>query len=283
MMEGDKPLVSVLMTSYNREKYIGEAIESVLNSTYQQWELIIVDDQSTDRTVEIARSYEQKDKRVKVYINEKNLGDYPNRNKAASYAKGKYLKYVDSDDLVYSYCLELLVCFMEKFPEAGYGLCTIPPLKEQMFPIYLTPVEAYRSYYSGKIGLFDRAPLSAIIKKEAFDTLGGFSGKQHVGDFELWQVLSRYFSVVLMPEGMVWNREHHEQQMQANRNNPFVLYKYLNLSLKLLNHPECPLKDNELREVLKRKKVQKIKFFIYLLKKLRFKNLYYSLRLEIEK
>ena len=86
-----QPLVSVLMTSYNRENYIAEAIESVLASTYKNFELIIVDDRSKDRTVEIARSYESKDDRVKVYINEKNLGDYPNRNKAASYAKGFYI------------------------------------------------------------------------------------------------------------------------------------------------------------------------------------------------
>jgi glycosyltransferase involved in cell wall biosynthesis len=91
-----KPLVSVLMTVYNREKYISEAIESVMASTYQNWELIIVDDRSKDTSVEIARHYETQDKRIKVYVNEANLGDYPNRNKAASYAEGKYLKYVDA-------------------------------------------------------------------------------------------------------------------------------------------------------------------------------------------
>ena len=94
----DSPLVSLLMTSYNREKYIGFAIESVLASTYTNWELIIVDDGSIDKTVEIAQQYEKKDGRIRFYRNEKNLGDYPNRNKAASYAGGKYIKYVDADD-----------------------------------------------------------------------------------------------------------------------------------------------------------------------------------------
>src|SRR5260370_37746092 len=95
----EKPLVSVLMTAYNREKYIAQAIESVLASTYTNFELIIVDDRSTDYSVEIARGYERKDKRVRVHVNEKNLGDYPNRNKAASYAVGKYIRYLDSDDV----------------------------------------------------------------------------------------------------------------------------------------------------------------------------------------
>ena len=69
-MVEDSPLVSVLMTAYNREKYIAEAIESVLASTYTNFELIIVDDCSTDKTVEIAKSYEVKDNRIKVYIND---------------------------------------------------------------------------------------------------------------------------------------------------------------------------------------------------------------------
>ncbi|MBN2572301.1 MAG: glycosyltransferase family 2 protein, partial [Ignavibacteriales bacterium] len=84
----DTPLVSVLMTVYNREKYISEAIESVIKSTFKNWELIIVDDQSKDNSFEIAKCYENKDERIRVFINDKNLGDYPNRNKAASYARG---------------------------------------------------------------------------------------------------------------------------------------------------------------------------------------------------
>ncbi len=92
------PLVSILMTAYNREQYIGEAIESVLSNSYQNFELIIVDDGSKDQTVNIAKSYADKDSRIKVFVNQKNLGDYPNRNKAASYASGEFMMYVDSDD-----------------------------------------------------------------------------------------------------------------------------------------------------------------------------------------
>lgn len=76
----NKAIVSVLMTSYNREKYVAEAIESVIAQTFTEWELIIVDDQSKDATVSIAKDYAKKDSRIKVYINNHNLGDYPNRN-----------------------------------------------------------------------------------------------------------------------------------------------------------------------------------------------------------
>src|SRR5579875_2494307 len=133
-----KLLVSVLMNAYNREDYIAAAIESVLASIYPQLELIIVDDCSKDSTVAIAKSYEAKDARVKVYVNEKNLGDYPNRNKAASYAQGKYIKYLDSDDIMYPHCLEVMVSSMEQFPEAGFGLCAKVDA-QQPYPVMIAP------------------------------------------------------------------------------------------------------------------------------------------------
>jgi len=239
------PLVSVLMTSYNREKYIAEAIESVIASTYQNWELIIVDDQSKDRTVEIARQYESKDPRINVYINEKNLGDYPNRNKAASYAKGKYLKYVDADDMIYPYGLEQLVHYMEQFPEAGYGLCSLEQDVQKIFPFILSPQDAYKRHYIKNIPLFHKAPLSSIIKKDTFDNVGGFTGKRMVGDFEMWNILSRQFKVVLMPHGIVWYREHSEQEMQFARDNSWQMFQYQISEKDLLSHSDCPLSDTD--------------------------------------
>ncbi|MGN6475677.1 MAG: glycosyltransferase family 2 protein, partial [Flavipsychrobacter sp.] len=148
-MTSNAPLVSVLMTSYCREKYIANAIESVLASTYVNFELIIVDDGSTDKTVEIAQSYAAKDKRIKFFVNEKNLGDYPNRNRAASLASGKYLKYVDSDDYIYPHGLQVLVSMMEANPEAGWGLCSLIQDIRQPFPLLLSPKEAYEYNYDG--------------------------------------------------------------------------------------------------------------------------------------
>src|SRR4051812_36005653 len=116
-----EPFVSVLMTAYNREAYIEQAIKSVLASTYSNFELIIVDDCSTDRTLDIAQAAANNDARIRIYKNEKNLGDYANKNKAASYARGKYIKYVDSDDMIYPHGLKVIITAMEKFQDAGVG------------------------------------------------------------------------------------------------------------------------------------------------------------------
>lgn len=221
----NSPLVSVLMTSYNREKYIAAAIESVLASTYTNFELIITDDKSSDNTVNIAEQYAIIDNRVRVFVNEKNLGDYPNRNKAASFAKGVYLKYVDADDYIYPWGLQVMVNSMEQFPEAGWGLCSMEPNSQKPFPIILTPTEIYEYHIFG-LGIFQRAPLSAIFKTEIFRQTNGFSGKKLIGDFEKWHLLALSYNLVLMPQGMVWYRIHDEQQSLANRNSKIVGLRY---------------------------------------------------------
>ncbi len=248
----NKPLVSVLMTAYNREKYIAEAIKSVIASTYKNWELIIVDDVSNDKTVEIAKHYKAKDSRIKLYVNSSNLGDYPNRNKAAAYAKGKYLKYVDADDLIYPYGLEQLVFYMEQFPDAAYGLCSLSQDDKAVFPFQLSPRQAYSRHYIDNKWTFHKAPLSAIINKEYFDKIGGFSGKQYVGDFELWNILSQQYNVVLMPAGIVWHRTHQEQECTEIRNNPEINLRYMILQKQILGSNDCPLPASDKRLAIKK-------------------------------
>ncbi len=261
-----QPLVTVLMTAYNREKYISQAIESVIASTYQNWELIIVDDVSIDNTVEIAKSYQNKDNRIKVYVNNRNLGDYPNRNKAASYAKGKYIKYVDSDDLIYPYGLEQLVFYMEQFPDAAYGLCSLSPDTETPYPFQLSPQQAYRRHYINDKWTFHKAPLSSIIKKEYFDKTGGFSGKQYLGDFELWNILSQKYNVVLMPEGIIWYRTHQNQQYTANKTNPAINLSYIVLQHQLLESEDCPLSESEKRTAIRKTERMKGRYILRHLK-----------------
>ncbi|HEY4335888.1 MAG TPA: glycosyltransferase family A protein [Puia sp.] len=245
-----KPLVSVLMTSYNRERYIGQAMESVLASTYEHFELLVVDDRSKDSTVAIAEKYAASDPRVKVFINEVNQGDYPNRNMAASHATGKYLKYVDADDYIYPRGLETLVEMMEQFPDAGFGLCSLPQDVTRPFPFQLDPRSAYQYHYQGP-GLFHKAPLSAIIKKTAFDAIGGFARIRMAGDFEMWHRLGQRFPVVLMPEGIVWYREHGEQEM-----NHYGGYfaTYIETTLRYLNDEKCPLDKPQTAQILRTEK-----------------------------
>ena len=274
MVTQSNPLVSVLMTAYNREKYIQAAIESVLASTWQQFELIIVDDRSVDETVSIARRYEQQDLRVKVYVNDTNIGDYPNRNKAASYALGKYLKYVDADDYIYPWGLQLLVEMMERNPEAGWGLCSLIQIVEKPYPFVLQPKEAYEQHYFGT-GLFHKAPLSSIIRKDVFEIAGGFVPQRMTGDFEMWHRLGLTNPVLLMPDGIVWYREHSEQEVKSRQ---LFLKQYELIMLKYLNHHQCPLTAKQINTIKARRNKQLVRFMMADLMRFRFSGFYDNLK-----
>jgi len=238
----DQPLVSVLMTAFNRRLYIGEAIESVLNSTYTNIELIVVDDCSSDNTFELAKRYAEKDDRLHVYRNETNLGDYPNRNRAASYAKGKYIKYLDSDDVIYPHGIAVMVACMEKFPDAGFGLSQ-NAFGDQLHPIRLDPRESYlRNFLTEDV--FGRAPGSSIIKTQAFIDSGGFSGMRQMGDYEYWLSLAQKYPVVTLPKDLVWDRVHGEQeQFLDSAADKEVMW--VNVAKSALDSSSCPLSQSE--------------------------------------
>ncbi len=105
-------LVSIIMPSYNTAKFISETIESVLAQTYTNWELIIVDDCSTDNTDEVVKSF-LSDNRIKYIKNEKNSGAAISRNRALRESKGKWIAFLDSDDLWMPEKLERQIAFME--------------------------------------------------------------------------------------------------------------------------------------------------------------------------
>lgn len=92
----NKGLVSIIMPLYNSEQYISDTIKSVINQTYDNWELIIVDDCSTDKSVEIVKSF--KDKRIRLLHNDKNSGAAISRNYALREAKGDWIAFLDADD-----------------------------------------------------------------------------------------------------------------------------------------------------------------------------------------
>lgn len=92
-------MISVIMSAFNTEKYIGEAIESVLKQTYTNFEFIIIDDASTDNSLAIIRKYAKQDPRIVVIVNEVNLGISKSRNKGLAIARGEYIANMDSDDI----------------------------------------------------------------------------------------------------------------------------------------------------------------------------------------
>ena len=115
----DYGLVSIVTPSYNCADFIGETIDSILSQTYTNWELLITDDCSTDKSREVISSYVEKDSRIKLFKLEKNSGAGVARNNSIKEAKGRFIAFCDSDDRWYPDKLECQLDFMVK---NGYGL-----------------------------------------------------------------------------------------------------------------------------------------------------------------
>jgi|SRR5579859_3335213 len=121
MSERQEPLVSVLTPVYNGEEFLAECIESILAQTYPNWEYIIVNNCSTDRTLEIALDYAKKDSRIRVRSNDRFVGVIENHNIAFTLlpSMAKYCKVVSADDFLFPDCLAKMVDFAEANPSVG--------------------------------------------------------------------------------------------------------------------------------------------------------------------
>lgn len=110
-MKNNEPLVSIIMPAHNAEKYIRQSIQSVINQSYQNWELIITDDASTDRTIEVIESFNED--RIQILKLTKNAGAAVARNTSIERAKGDFMAFLDSDDLWHKDKLAKQIAFMQ--------------------------------------------------------------------------------------------------------------------------------------------------------------------------
>lgn len=249
------PLVSVLMTAFNRADFITEAIESVLRSSYKNFELIIGDDFSADQTVAIARKFQQIDSRITVYINDCNLGDYVNRNKIATYANGKYLKYLDSDDLILVDGLEKMVRAMELYPTAGLGIAQFSLINNtgNNSPICVNPADAYLEHFDGQ-GILQYGPTGTIIRKDIFFELNCFSTRRFLGDTEFWLKLAAKYPIVKIETAVVFWRVHKGQEYEiGHKQFAYLRYSYP-IFIRSLQSPDCPLNNEDISRILIRLK-----------------------------
>ena len=204
------PAVCVVMTAFNRERYIAQSIESVLAQTFTDLELVIVDDCSTDGTLDVAARY-QSDPRVRIVGNDHNLGDYPNRNYGATLARGEFLKYHDSDDVMYADCLAVMTAGLRCAPSAAFALTAPHTWAGGPCPMLLTPQLAYERAFLGQ-GLFHLGPACALFRRRAFLALGKFPEAGVHSDALFWIRACQTADVVLVRADLFWYRQHAQQE-----------------------------------------------------------------------
>lgn len=192
----NSPLVSIIMPAYNSELYISESIGSVIAQTYTNWELLVIDDGSTDNTGQIIKEFQQKDPRIKYFYQE-NARQAKARNLGIKNSNGELIAFLDSDDLWLPSKLELSINeFLKGQQDVLFTNAYVFRDTEQLSELECLPdMGVLDKEFSGEQGLSEflyqnRIPiLTVIAKKEAILKVNGFNDKNISGtaeDYELW-------------------------------------------------------------------------------------------------
>ncbi len=227
------PSISVIIPAYNAEKYIGEAIESALNQTRPAKEIVVVDDASTDRTVEIARSFGD---RVKVLVNEVNSGPGHSRNAGVAASTGDYLAFLDADDKWLPAHLEDLAGLLDKWPEADFACCGLRQFGSQEAAWVQYPECQYRpanifAQVMRRDALF---PSTALVRRDVFNKIGGFDEiiriskrrRIQVEDYDFFLRLSAEFLCVSSPACTALYRVHEDQASKLKTEQTLLAFVY---------------------------------------------------------
>ncbi len=242
-----KPLVSILMTVYNREIFIIEAIESVLANNYSNWELIITDDCSSDNSFAIAKGFAEKNDKIKLFKNEENLGDYPNRNKAASLAKGEFIMYVDSDDKLNADTINNILYSDEIVKCLNFAMYW--PHSADTFS--LPGDKAIRKHFFEKQFLY-MGPGGTFIRKSFYESIGGYPVKYGPANDMFFNLKACCYSdIYLYPFEFIYYRIHDGQEI--NNKDSYIFYGY-NYMRDALNCLPLPITENERKFLLKKNK-----------------------------
>ncbi len=200
--------VSVVMSVYNGEKYLREAVESILNQTFSDFEFLIVDDCSIDGTPRILNDYQQKDKRIKVIKNDRNMGLTRSLNKAIKQSSGNYIARMDADDIAIKERLEKQVNFMERNPDVvllGTAYYEIDKYGRELSRKFFPTTDRDIRKILMKYNPFCHA--SVVMRHSAFDKAGLYDESiLKTQDYDLWFRLASVGKVANLSEILMKRR-----------------------------------------------------------------------------
>ncbi len=227
-------LVSVIISTFNGEKYIKRAIESVLSQTYGNIELIIIDDCSTDNTSEIIFGYSRKDSRIVILKNETNIGSYKSLNKAIRISRGKYIANLDDDDIWRdSQKIEKQTEFLEKHNDYGLvggGMIKID-IKNNEIGRYLFPEhdkDIRKSIL--KNNLFSHS--AVLFRKDAWEEVGGYNELfGYSADIDLWLKIGKKYKFYNFQDYFIYYLDKENSGSYFSRKNSYRRKVWLNIKM----------------------------------------------------
>jgi glycosyltransferase involved in cell wall biosynthesis len=254
-----QPLFTVATITYNSSKWVRQAIESVLASSYTHFEYIISDDCSTDDTWEIIKEYI--DPRIRSWRNDSNIGEYPNRNKALKEARGQYILYIDGDDILYKSTLRNLSEYISEFPTAGmiWGVSTSANLYV-VLPYIFEPDMTLKLLYSHLSHLSVIGFGETVFKTESIRNLSrGFPNNYIAGDYYIRKKIALTEKVLFIPLGLsFWRTSKNQSSKKLGINYSGMIEAY-EIDLKILSDEMNPLNILDRDEILKNIKISLIK------------------------
>ena len=219
MSDAATPTVSVVMTVFNTERYVGEAIESVLAQSYADFEFIIIDDGSTDRSPTILRSYANRDQRIRL-VSRPNTGIVEAANEGIGLARGKYLARMDSDDVCLPRRFATQTRYLDEHPECvlvGSRVVVVDPYGSPVFTSgqKLTH-EAIDAELLTSGGGWAVVQPSAMMRTEAVRRVGAYRGRHNVSeDHDLFLRLAEVGKVANLAEPLLHYRRHYQSVMHT--------------------------------------------------------------------
>lgn len=215
-----EPLVSVIVPTYNRADYLIEAVESVCNQTYNNWELLIVDDGSTDNTVDVLVEY-LKDDRIH-YWHQDNQGQSVARQKALDNATGEYVAFLDSDNLWFPERLQLGVTELSKDSDIAVAYGDVTTIDENGNETSRTNMRRYSGRIAAQLLRDNFVTMNtSLVRRSAIDRVGGMRPTvRRADDYDLWLRMSALFKFIYIPEYMAEYRVM-DDQISSNKDGRF--------------------------------------------------------------
>jgi glycosyltransferase involved in cell wall biosynthesis len=217
-----KPLVTVLMPVYNAERFLSEAIDSILNQTLTNFEFLIIDDGSSDSSLQIIRSYN--DPRIRLIQNEKNMGISATLNKGINLASADLIARMDADDISYPERLQKQYDYLSSHPDCALLSTQARVVTEDKQPEYIDNTNSDYFYYN----LTFSSPIfhpSVMYRKDAVQDVGMYT-VPYSEDFELFWHLTRKYKLYNLPEVLLDYRNNSESLHQVNKKTEYSLAAY---------------------------------------------------------
>jgi glycosyltransferase involved in cell wall biosynthesis len=206
--DGPAPEITVIVCAFNRERMLDACLRSIRAQDHRSFEVIVVDDASTDGTLAVARRHEAEDPRVRVIARDRNAGSIPNLNLAHRHARGAFIGWVDSDDLILPDCLSACAAELRANPEVGCVYTDQMVIDEHNRPL----AYGHRADipYSSRRLLVDFMTFHfRLYRRELYDRVGGLDeSMRYAGDYDFCLRLSEITEFRRLPRPLYLYRQH---------------------------------------------------------------------------